>query len=116
MDFKQNRKSFEPIPKQRRRQTKRKDSYTAIYWKPKSGKHVVRIVPSKFDKDYPFREVFFHYDLTKAPILALSNFGEKDPVMEFATALRKAGEVDSLKIAKKLYPKMRVFAPVGCTW
>jgi hypothetical protein len=86
--------------------------YTSIYWKPKPGKHVVRVVPSKFDKDYPFREVFFHYGLTKAPILALSNFGEKDPVMEFATALRKAGDEESLKMAKKLYPKMRVFAPV----
>lgn len=94
------------------KQSKEKIDYTTIYWKPKSGKHVVRIVPSKFDKDYPFREVFFHYGLTRAPIMALSNFGEKDPVMEFATALRKAGDEDSLKMAKKLYPKMRVFAPV----
>lgn len=89
-----------------------KFDYSTVYWKPTPGKHVIRIVQSKFDKDNPFREVFFHYGLTKAPIMALSNFGEKDPVMEFATALRKSGDPDNINTAKKLYPKMRVFVPV----
>ena len=89
-----------------------KIDYSTIYWKPKSGKHVVRIVPSKFDKDYPFKEIFFHYGLTKAPIMALNNFGEKDPVQEFASQLYKTGDKDSQTMAKKLFPKMRVFAPV----
>ena len=91
---------------------KEKIDYSTIYWKPKSGKHVVRIVPSKFDKDYPFREVFFHYGLTRAPIMALNNFGEKDPVQEFASKLYKEDDKESKDMAKKLFPKMRIFAPV----
>ncbi len=91
---------------------KNKIDYSTIYWKPKSGKHVVRIVPSKFDKDYPFREVFFHYGLTRAPIMALNNFGEKDPVQEFASKLYKEDDKESKDMAKKLFPKMRIFAPV----
>jgi hypothetical protein len=91
---------------------KDKIDYSTIYWKPKSGKHVVRIVPSKFDKDYPFREVFFHYGLTRAPIMALNNFGEKDPVQEFASKLYKEDDKESKDMAKKLFPKMRIFAPV----
>ena len=32
--------------------------------------------------------------------------------MEFATQLRKTGEKDNMDLAKKLYPKLRIFAPV----
>jgi hypothetical protein len=69
-------------------------------------------VPSKFNKQNPFREVFFHYGFTKGPILALTNWEEKDPIVEFAKKLRKSSDKEDWQLAKKLDAKMRIFAPV----
>lgn len=97
---------------------KEKIDFTKYYWKPgnETKTHVVRIVPSAFDKDNPFREVYFHYNMTKAPILALSNFGEKDPVTELIDILKKDKNEDTKddnrNLAKKLYPKLRILVPV----
>ena len=44
--------------------------------------------------------------------MALNNFGEKDPVQEFASKLYKEDDKASKDMAKKLFPKMRIFAPV----
>jgi hypothetical protein len=93
-------------------QSKEKTDYTKIFWKPKVGKHQIRIVPSKFNKSTPFREVYFHYGYTKGPILALTNWGEADPIAEAAQKLRKSDNPDHWQMAKKITPKMRIFAPV----
>jgi hypothetical protein len=93
-------------------QTKEKIDYTKIFWKPKPGKHQIRIVPSKYNKSNPFREIYFHYGYTKGPILALTNWGEADPIVEAAQKLRKSDNPDHWQMAKKITPKMRVFAPV----
>ena len=45
-------------------------------------------------------------------MIALSNFSETDPILEFATTLKKSGDSENMELAKKLYPKLRVFAPV----
>ena len=45
-------------------------------------------------------------------MIALTNFEESDPIMEFATQLRKTGEKENVDLAKKLFPKLRIFAPV----
>ena len=43
-----------------------KVDYTTLYWKPREeGKFVIRFVPSKFNAQYPFQEVFLHYGFTK---------------------------------------------------
>jgi len=42
----------------------------------------------------------------------LTNFGEKDPIVEFASQLRKSTEKENWQLAKKIEPKMRVFVPV----
>jgi hypothetical protein len=89
-----------------------KIDYSKIFWKPKVGKHIVRILPSKFDKSNPFREVYFHYGFSKAPILALTNWGEKDPIVEFSKKLRKSDDKEDWKLASKIEPKLRYFAPV----
>lgn len=89
-----------------------KIDYTQYFWKPQPGKHQIRILPSKFDKSNPFREVFFHYGFTKGPVLALSNWGEADPIIEFAAKLKATRDKDNYLLAKKLEPKMRVFVPV----
>ena len=93
-------------------QTYEKVDYTKIFWKPKVGTYQVRIVPSKFNKQNPFKEVYFHYGFTKGPILALTNWGEKDPIVEFAKGLRKSSDKEDWQLAKKLDAKMRIFAPV----
>ena len=92
--------------------TYEKVDYTKIFWKPKVGTHLIRVVPSKFNKQNPFKEVFFHYGFTKGPILALTNWGEKDPIVEFAKGLRKSSDKEDWQLAKKLDAKMRIFVPI----
>ena len=92
--------------------TEKKD-YTLVYWKPKAeGKYQIRFVPSKINKDNPFQEVFMHYGVGKYPIVALTNWGEDDPIVDFTKKLRKSSESENWRLAKQLDPKMRVFAPV----
>ena len=94
-------------------QKKEKVDYSLTQWKPRAeGKYQIRIVPSKFDKNNPFKEVHLHYGLSKFPIYALTNWGEKDPIVEFAKQLRGTNDRTNWQLAKKLDPKMRVFAPV----
>jgi len=94
-------------------QKKEKVDYTLTQWKPKAeGKYQIRIVPSKLDKSNPFKEVYLHYGYAKFPIYALTNWGEKDPIVEFAKQLRGTNDRENWSLAKKLDPKMRVFAPV----
>jgi hypothetical protein len=92
---------------------KEKIDYSKYYWKPKQeGKYQIRIVPSTLNKENPFQEVFVHYGFSKFPIYALTNWGEKDPIVEFSKQLRGTSEKENWQLAKKLDPKMRVFAPV----
>ena len=94
-------------------QKKEKVDYSLTQWKPRSeGKYQIRIVPSKFDKQNPFKEVYLHYGLSKFPIYALTNWGEKDPIVEFAKQLRGTNDRANWTLAKKLDPKMRVFVPI----
>jgi len=92
---------------------KEKVDYSKYYWKPKQeGKYQIRIVPSAVNRENPFQEVFVHYGLSKFPTYALTNWGEKDPIVEFAKQLRQTNDKENWQLAKKLDPKMRVFAPV----
>ena len=100
---------FTPKPKQSEK--KEKIDYTKIYWKPKAGKYIVRIVPNKFTKGDPFQEIYFHYGINKFPMLALTNWGEKDPIVDFASELKK-NFMEHKELIKKLTPKMRIFVPV----
>jgi len=94
-------------------QKKEKVDYTLTQWKPKGeGKYTIRVVPSKLDKQNPFKEVLVHYGFAKFPIYALTNWGEKDPIVEFAKQLRGTNDRDNWSLAKKLDPKMRIFAPI----
>jgi hypothetical protein len=92
---------------------KEKVDYSKYYWKPKSeGKYQIRIVPSTLNKENPFQEMFIHYGFAKFPVFSLTNWLEKDPIVEMAAKLREAGGSENWKLAKKLDPKMRIFAPV----
>ena len=89
-----------------------KIDYTKIFWKPKAGKYQIRIIPNKFRKEWPLREIQMHYGFSKGPILALSNWGEEDPITDFAKKLRKSADKDDWQLANKISPKTRYFAPV----
>jgi len=89
-----------------------KRDMSLILWKPTVGKHMVRLVPSVVDASNPFREVYVHYGIGNRTMIALNNFGEKDPIVEFAKQLKASGDKENWSLARKLEPKMRVFAPV----
>jgi hypothetical protein len=83
-----------------------------VFWKPAVGKQTIRIVPSKYNKSNPFSELYFHYGIDKNPIISPTNWGDKDPIVEFAKQLRQSKDKESWRLARKLDPKMRVFVPV----
>ena len=88
-------------------------STTKNFWKPEPGKQVVRIVPYKHNKENPFIELFFHYNLGQnKTFLSPMSFGRPDPVQEFADKLKSTGDKDEWIQGKRLEPKMRTFAPV----
>ena len=90
-----------------------KTDYSTIFWRPTVGKAQVRIVPSAYDSKSPFTELKFYYGITNKVMVSPLNFGDKDPIAEFAAKLRQ-GEYDreNFSLAKKLDPKTRIFIPV----
>jgi hypothetical protein len=93
--------------------SKSSSDFKKNFWKPPSGeKSIIRIVPYKYNKDIPFTELYFYFGIDKPRMLALSNFDESDPILEFASKLRKTNDPDNVALAKKLFPKMRILAPV----
>ena len=85
---------------------------TSNLWKPSPGTTQVRIVPYKFNKDNPFIELYFHYDMGDKFYLSPISFGRPDPIEEFATKLKTSGNGDDYKLGKKIEAKMRTFAPI----
>jgi hypothetical protein len=84
-----------------------------LFWKPSVGKQVVRVVPNKYNKEFPFTEMKFYYGIGSKRVMASpSNWGEKDPIMEFAKQLRGTNDKENWRLAKKLDPKTRIFAPI----
>jgi|TARA_R110000824_G_scaffold79597_1_gene200466 hypothetical protein len=84
-----------------------------MFWKPSVGKQTVRVVPFKYNKENPFTEMKFYYGIGSKKVMASpANWGEKDPIMEFAKQLRQSNDKDNWRLAKKLDAKTRIFAPV----
>jgi hypothetical protein len=88
--------------------TKKSDSI----WKPANGKSQIRIVPYKFNKEIPFIELYFHYNINNKTYLSPMSFGRPDPIVEFAEKLKRTGDTDDWKAGKKMEPKLRTFVPV----
>ena len=83
------------------------------FWKPEPGNTLVRIVPYKHNKDNPFIELYFHYNLgNNKTYMSPVSFGRPDPVEEFANKLKSTGNKDEWIQGKRLEPKMRTFVPV----
>ena len=84
-----------------------------LFWKPSVGKQLIRVVPSKYNKDFPFTEMKFYYGIGSKRVMASpSNWGEKDPIEEFAKKLRSTNDKENWRLAKKLDAKVRTFAPI----
>lgn len=81
-------------------------------WKPKPGKQVVRIVPYKHNRDYPFVEIFFHYEMGGKTYVSPVTNGNPDPIVEFAEKLKSSGLKEDYLLSRKLMPTMRTYVPV----
>tara|TARA_R110000765_G_scaffold71786_3_gene139349 strand:+ start:641 stop:1390 length:750 start_codon:yes stop_codon:yes gene_type:complete len=81
-------------------------------WKPEPGKQTIRIVPYQYNKDNPFQELYFHYNLGKKIHLSPVTFGKADPVVEFCEQLKATGSKEDWQMARKMEPKMRTYVPV----
>lgn len=95
-----------------------KVDWSQYIWKPKAkGKYTIRFVPSPYEfkenEVNPFKEVFLHYGYGKYAIYALTNWGEKDPIVELSKKLKEGEyDIENWRLSGKLEPKMRVFAPI----
>ena len=98
--------------KKRLSQLQTTNNRTSSLWKPQPGKTQIRIVPYAFNKDNPFIELFFHYNLNNRSYLSPISFGRPDPIEEFAQKLKGSGSKEDYQLSKKLEAKMRTFAPV----
>lgn len=73
----------------------------------------IRVLPWPNNDGQPFRERWFYYGIGKNPgLLAPTQFQKADPVQELIDRLHASGKKEDREVAKKLYPKMRCFAPV----
>ena len=83
-------------------------------WRPQEGEeHTVRLLSFPDNDGQPFKELWFYYNIGNNPgLLAPYQFGNPDPIQELITKLRDDGSKESYELAKKLYPKMRCYAPV----
>jgi hypothetical protein len=83
-------------------------------WRPQEGEESnVRILSFPENDGQPFKERWFYYNIGNNPgLLAPYQFGKPDPIQELITKLRDDGSKESYELAKKLYPKMRCYAPV----
>lgn len=116
MDLDIVRQRMNELTQNKKSSSKEKKDYTKIYWKPReAGEFEIRIVPSVLGSELPtnpFQEIYVHYNITQYPALALTNWGEKDPIVEFAKKLDKSGDIEKWKLGKQLMPKLRAFVPV----
>ena len=71
-------------------------------FKPSIGKQTVRVVPFKYNKEFPFTEMKFYYGIGSKKVIASPlNWGEKDPIAEFAKQLRGTNDKENWRLAKK---------------
>ena len=85
-----------------------------VMWKPQPDEESqIRLISFPNNDGQPFKELMFYYNIPgQRGLLAPSQFGERDPVQELINKLRDEGTKESYEMAKKLYPKMRVYAAV----
>jgi len=85
-----------------------------ITWRPEEGQeYQIRLLAFPDNDGQPFKEVLFYYNIgNNMGLVAPHQFGKPDPVQELINKLKTDGSKESYELAKKLYPKMRCYAPV----
>lgn len=85
-----------------------------VMWRPEEGSETtVRLLAYPNNDGQPFKEMMFYYNIGSNPgLLSPYQFDKPDPIQELITKLRDEGSKESYELAKKLYPKMRCYAPV----
>ena len=85
-----------------------------VMWRPTEGEEAtVRLLSFENNDGQPFKERWFYYNIGNNPgLLAPHQFGKPDPIQNLINELRNDDDKASYELAKKLYPKMRVYAPV----
>ena len=85
-----------------------------VMWRPQEGEEAtVRLLSFPDNDGQPFKERWFYYNIGNNPgLLAPYQFNKKDPIQDLINKLREDGSKESYELAKKLYPKMRSYAPV----
>jgi len=85
-----------------------------VMWRPEEGSETtVRLLAYPNNDGQPFKELMFYYNIGNNPgLLSPYQFSKPDPIQELITKLRDEGSKESYELAKKLYPKMRCYAPV----
>ena len=84
-------------------------------WRPTEGEEAtVRLMSFQDNGGQPFKERWFYYNIGNNPgLLTPHQFGKPDPIQNLINELRADPDnKGSYELAKKLYPKMRVYAPV----
>jgi hypothetical protein len=80
-----------------------KTDYAKIYWKPKLGEQVIRVVPSKFAPEDTHQVVRYHkFDVFKRTVYSLKNWREDDPVEKLVQKLYDENRNPNTKPADKL--------------
>lgn len=85
-----------------------------IMWRPEENADTtIRLIAYPDNDGQPFKELMFYYNIGNNPgLLAPYQFDKPDPIQELITKLREDNDKSSYELAKKLYPKMRCYAPV----
>jgi hypothetical protein len=86
------------------------------FWRPTEGEDATIRLLSFADNDgQPFKELWFYYNIGNNPgMLTPNQFGDPDPIQELINTLRNESRDNksAYELQKKLWPKMRCFAPV----
>jgi len=85
-----------------------------MMWRPQEGEEAtIRLLSFPDNDGQPFQERWFYYNIGNNPgFLAPYQFGDPDPIQDLINKLRDDSSKESYELAKKLYPKMRSYAPV----
>lgn len=91
-----------------------KNRRSNVMWRPTEGETAtIRLLSFPDNDGQPWKDMYFYYNIGNNPgLLAPYQYDKPDPVQELITKLRDDGSKESYELAKKLYPKMRTFAPV----
>lgn len=86
-----------------------------MIWKPSEGENKVRLIPYiHSNDDWPFTEIFIHYEVATIPFISPRTFGRPDPIADFGESVRAdaKGNAEMYKIAKVLTPKRMYVVPI----